>query len=278
MAIAMHHSRARNSTAIAVLVGIANHDGDGGAWPTVGTLAHYARVSERQVQRTLNELIALGEIHRDIQAGGTVEFAPTDRPNLYHFTLKCPPHCDNTRQHRLICQGCGKPLPKTSQTVMRHPACEPAYHASGEGVTPMSPGDADDTRGVPPVTPKPSLEPSINYPREDSPEPAYVGNRARAHEGDASGAALAASAGAAAEPAQAPKIDGSADSHRPAGASAAAGPISSPADAQRGPHEDPNACPRWRGSMPHTIGRDGRCIDCGASVPGHIDTETGEVH
>jgi hypothetical protein len=290
LAIAMHHSRARNSTAIAVLMGIANHDGDGGAWPTVATLAHYARVSERQVQRTLNELIALGEIHRDVQAGGTVEFAPSDRPNLYHFMLKCPPHCDRTRQHRLICQGCGKQLAKTSQVEKYHPACTPAYHETvqGEGVTPVSPGDVGDTRGVPQVSPKPSLEPSINYSGEDSRKPAYVGNRAGAHDAElmAGCASCGARWAAGADPeqfctcpevatAQAPEIDASGDSHRPAGATSAASPIDSPSSSHERAEGDAEACPRWRGSMPHTPDPHGTCIDCGASVPSH---ETGDTN
>lgn len=266
MAIAMHHSRARNSTAIAVLVGIANHDGDGGAWPTVSTLAHYARVSERQVQRTLNELIALGEIRREIQAGGTVEFAPTDRPNLYHFTLKCPPHCDRTRNHRLACLGCSKTLPRTSHLVHYHSGCEPASQPELEGVTPMSPPDAGVTGGVPPVSPKPSLEPFINYPQADSHKPAYVGNRASAHESDAYGAAIPAAAAASAEAAQAPEIDADGDSHQPASATPAAGPIDSP-----------QPCPRWR-DLPHTPDAHGTCIDCGAPVPGHVNATTGEIH
>jgi len=272
MAIAMHHSRARNSTAVAVLVGIANHDGDGGAWPTVNTLAHYARVSPRQAQRALNELVALGEINRQVQGGGTVEMAPSDRPNLYHFLLKCPPHCDGSRAHRLICEGCGKALPKNSVLDRLHPACR----AAREGVTPVTPGDVDVTPGVSPVTPKPSLEPSINYTGENSSEPAYVGNRASARELDASGAHLPASADASAQAAQAPEIDASGDSHRPAGAATAPGSHNVSSSAQTAADGDSEACPRWRGSMPHTPDQHGKCIDCGAPVL-VVDPATGEV-
>lgn len=262
MAIAMHHSRARNSTAVAVLVGIANHDGDGGAWPTVNTLAHYARVSPRQAQRAINELVALGEVDRHIQGGGTVEMAPSDRPNLYHFRLKCPPHCDGSRAHRLICEGCGKALPKTSVLDRLHPACK----AAREGVTPVTPGDMGGTPRVTPVTPKPSLEPSINYTGENSSKPAYVGNRASARELDASGADLPAPAGASAQAAQAPEIDASGGSHRAAGASAVPEPHNVPSGASSAADGDSETCPRWRGSMPHTPDQHGKCIDCGAPV------------
>ncbi|NQX26844.1 helix-turn-helix domain-containing protein [Microbacteriaceae bacterium VKM Ac-2854] len=195
MAIAMHHSRSRNSTDIAVLVGIANHDGDGGAWPTVPTLAHYARVSDRQVQRSLTELIRLGEIVRDIQHGGTAEIAHYDRPNLYHFVLKCPPHCDGSRGHKLLCRKCGKAMPKSFQTRFFHPECEPAaapevaldpvtptspgdaQSADSDPVTSASPGDTHVTGPVSPASPKTPLELSTYVDKET-----YVPNDVRARE------------------------------------------------------------------------------------------------
>ena len=61
MAIALHHSRSKG-TAKVVLLGIANHDGDGGAYPTVATLAKYANVSRANVQKALTKLESLGEI------------------------------------------------------------------------------------------------------------------------------------------------------------------------------------------------------------------------
>lgn len=100
MAIALHHSRA-SGTAKLILIGIANHDGDGGAWPSVATLARYAGgVNRRNVQRGLERLEQLGEIRRGFRAGGTAETPEHLRPNLYYFMLKCPPHCDHTSQHR----------------------------------------------------------------------------------------------------------------------------------------------------------------------------------
>ncbi len=259
-----------------VLVGIANHDGDGGAWPTIRTLAHYAGVQDRAVQKALNELIALGEVKRDVQAGGTVEVAHYDRPNLYHFELKCPPHCDGTRAHKLICQGCRKPLPKTSQMLHYHAACDPR-NAPADPVSSGTPGVREDTGGVSAGTPKTDIEASVNYEGGEIHSRPYVGNRAREGELDASGAALPASADAAAEPAQAPEIDASGGSHRPASASTASGPIDMPPRSHETADGDPEACPRWRGSMPHTPNPHGLCIDCGAPVPGHVNTETGEI-
>lgn len=99
LTIALHHSKAQG-TARVVLLGIANHDGDGGAWPSIATLARYANVSPRNVQRAIDQLIALKEIRRDLNAGGTPTTQATRRPNLYHFLLSCPSYCDRSRQHR----------------------------------------------------------------------------------------------------------------------------------------------------------------------------------
>lgn len=101
MTVVLHHSRARG-TAKLVLLGVANHAGDGGAWPSVGTLATYANVSEREVQRALSKLIDAGELARHVQRGGTVDSHRHDfeRPNRYEVLLSCPAWCDRTVQHR----------------------------------------------------------------------------------------------------------------------------------------------------------------------------------
>lgn len=99
LAIAMHHSKAKGTTKL-VLLGIANHDGDGGAWPSVATLARYANCKARQVQYAIDTLIKLGEIRRDLQGGGDNRMQDHLRPNRYHFILRCPPNCDRTKQHR----------------------------------------------------------------------------------------------------------------------------------------------------------------------------------
>lgn len=74
-------------TAKLVLVGIANHDGDGGAWPSVATLARYAGVSTRSVQYRLTELTEAGLIVVHKNAGGTSRTPGHSRPNLYEITL-----------------------------------------------------------------------------------------------------------------------------------------------------------------------------------------------
>jgi len=65
------------------LIGIANHDGDGGAWPSIATLAHYACVSERQIRATLRRLETKGWIGIEYNAGGTSTTRADRRPNRY---------------------------------------------------------------------------------------------------------------------------------------------------------------------------------------------------
>jgi hypothetical protein len=146
LAIALHHSRAKGAAKL-VLLGIANHDGDGGSWPTVATLAKYAAVSERQVQKILVELEALGEVRREHNAGGTHRTRDNHRPNLYHFLLVCPPSCAGDKNHSETSDGRGR-------------GARPPVDNSRVGVSPRTPqsgsrGVAQDTsRGVAQDTPR----------------------------------------------------------------------------------------------------------------------------
>ena len=99
IAIALNHSRSRGAAKL-VLIGIANHDGDGGAWPSVATLARYAGVIPRNAQKAIDHLESLGEISRLRGQGGNHLTAEHMRPNLYRFLLRCPSDCDRTSQHR----------------------------------------------------------------------------------------------------------------------------------------------------------------------------------
>lgn len=112
-----------------VLLGIANHDGDGGAWPSIETLARYACCSERTVQREISKLVDAGLVTVHTNAGGTRQTRPDRRPNVYQIHI-----------NRVV-----------DNTV--------------NGVTQMSPRDSD---GVTPVTERGdtamSPEPSLNHP------------------------------------------------------------------------------------------------------------------
>ena len=83
MSLVLNHSKATGRAKL-VLLGIANHQGDQGAWPSIATLARYANASERSVKRDIQDLVELGELRVQVNA------APVDaqyKPNLYWVTI-----------------------------------------------------------------------------------------------------------------------------------------------------------------------------------------------
>lgn len=66
-----------------VLIGIANHDGDGGAWPSIETLARYSCVKPRAVQTTISQMRSKGWIDVEVNGGGDRRTRPDRRPNAY---------------------------------------------------------------------------------------------------------------------------------------------------------------------------------------------------
>lgn len=99
MAIALHHSQAKGTDKL-VLLGICNHDGDGGAWPSHETLSKYANCSITRVKQALKRLVELGEINIKLRAGGDHTTRNDRRPNLYEILLTCPAECDGSKKHR----------------------------------------------------------------------------------------------------------------------------------------------------------------------------------
>ena len=99
MSLVLHHSKARG-TAKLVLIGVANHEGDGGAWPALATLMRYANVDRRNAQRALTKLVELGELQVLRQKGGNDLTHSAFRPNLYRVAVQCPQTCDRTSQHK----------------------------------------------------------------------------------------------------------------------------------------------------------------------------------
>ena len=148
MAVVLHHSKSGGTDKL-VLLGIANHDGDGGAWPSVATLARYANVEPRAVQAAIKRLVARGEVERERQAGGTRNMPDYTRPNLYHVKVVCPPECDRSAQHRIN------------------------YRVSS-----TTPGVVSDTPPLSATTPKPSLNHPYNSDKSSfvSTSPAAAGS------------------------------------------------------------------------------------------------------
>ena len=167
MALALHHSRA-TGTAKLVLLGIANHDGDGGSFPSALTLAKYANLSgwdaeptddskearqeakrqrdnaRRAAVRATRKLEALGEIEV-LTNGGDLAKPVHERTNLYKINLSCPADCDHSTRHRKRVR-------------------KPVDNSPNEGVTPQPGGDSPTGRGV---TPQPD-EPPNKHPLGNS--------------------------------------------------------------------------------------------------------------
>jgi hypothetical protein len=94
-AVVFHHSKAKESDLL-VLYAIANFIGDDGAWPSVETIAHFARTSTRTVYRSIESLEQLGEIEK-ISKGGKGK--GVYKTNRYLITLSCPLDCAGDWNH-----------------------------------------------------------------------------------------------------------------------------------------------------------------------------------
>lgn len=132
MSLVLNHSRAIGTDKL-VLLGVANHDGDGGSWPSIATLARYANKSESAVVRSLRRLETMGELVTHRNGGGTHRTRSDRRPNRYEITIS---------------------------TGGRH----------GVASTPgrvVSRGGVCDVHGVAPTPPEPSLEPSTKTSLRD---------------------------------------------------------------------------------------------------------------
>jgi hypothetical protein len=83
IASVLNNSRA-DGRAKLVLIGIANHHGDNGAWPSIATLARYANASERSIKRDLKYLEEIGEI--SVEVNGS-DFGGQYKTNKYWILL-----------------------------------------------------------------------------------------------------------------------------------------------------------------------------------------------
>ena len=148
MAVVLHHSKATSTEKI-VLLGIANHEGDGGSYPSIATLAKYANVSERSVQRAIERLVEMGEVSVTIQGGGQRD--GRYRTNRYDVLVACPEGCDRSKNHRL------QPVDNTDSRG------DAGVIPEGSGVTPTTVrDDAGDVPGVTPTSPEPSFNRPMN--------------------------------------------------------------------------------------------------------------------
>jgi hypothetical protein len=150
MAVVLHHAPFAGRDKL-ILLGIANHDGDGGAWPAIGTLAAYGNCSVSSVKRTLATLMEAGAIVRHIQAGGNRNTPEWARANLYEVKVECPPNCDRSRSH--------KPVDKDASNLWQ-PESNTAPPSSSE---PRG-SSVGEPRGSSVGEPLTIKEPPINHP------------------------------------------------------------------------------------------------------------------
>ena len=95
LTVVLNHSQAKGTEKL-VLLGIANHHGEHGAWPSVSTLAHYTNMSERRVQQIIKSLEDSGELIVEAKKGAGYGKYKTNR---YWIKVTCPPDCTGFPQH-----------------------------------------------------------------------------------------------------------------------------------------------------------------------------------
>lgn len=78
------HSQATGNARL-VLLAIADHEGEIGAWPSITTLAKMVNASESTVQRAIRELVHLGELHVELQ---NAPMAGQYKTNLYWVNVQ----------------------------------------------------------------------------------------------------------------------------------------------------------------------------------------------
>jgi hypothetical protein len=119
-----------------VLIGIGSHADRHGrnAWPSVDTLALYANVDPRSVQRAIAELVAEGYVIREVGAGGLRNMRDSSRPNLYHLNLDRPNPRFDRNPGEVVHRGDASVTPGGDASV-------------------IGGGDASVTGGVTPVSP-----------------------------------------------------------------------------------------------------------------------------
>lgn len=169
-----------------VLLAIADQARKDGtnAYPSIESIAEMANVSARTVQRAIRNLIDLGELRVERNAGGARDLRDDRRPNRYtvlmHGATAVSPRTDaeraraaRSRSYRAETDGATIVSPRDG-TAARH-VCHPVdghgVTTDGHGVTTeASRGDNQRAHGVTQVSPDPRED-----PREDPKDPNSFG-------------------------------------------------------------------------------------------------------
>ncbi len=114
-----------------VLIGLANHDGDGGCWPGIVTLCEYTDLRERQVQYILRQLASKGLVEIVRNAGGNAGMRADRRPNLYVL------HLDGVQSAApgATATGCSPASPRGAVATAPEPSSEPSTTTSSRQST-----------------------------------------------------------------------------------------------------------------------------------------------
>ncbi len=154
MTLAWDHSESRGTTRL-VLLAIADHDGDGGAWPAMATIARKANCSPRRAQECVRELVKMGELRVHERGGGTLQTPSWERPNRYEITItpvdnSTDTPCENSQDPPA--ESRGGPPAESRATPLRGLAPEPPMnHPSNQtarGAAADSPEGVDNADGV----------------------------------------------------------------------------------------------------------------------------------
>jgi hypothetical protein len=175
MAIVLHHSKLNGAQKL-LMLGVANHDGDGGAFPSQLRLATYCGVSDlRNLRRIIDKCVASGELAVDVHAGGGMNTPDSQRANLYTINLRCPHNCDRSPQHRLLCCGCDERLPFARYRAGALDAAgEPMTYPDGSPMIGWHARCAAKAEGA-------AMQAVDNYPRANTPPPGEYAPHPRAN-------------------------------------------------------------------------------------------------
>lgn len=123
-----------------ILIGLANHADSAGhdAWPALATLARYANLDRRNVQRALRRLESGGHIAVETQEGGDHRTRDDRRTNRYRIIMQ---------------RGGVDATPPPSEPVDNPP------RGGADAMASVARGGADGANGAALAPPEPSLEP-----------------------------------------------------------------------------------------------------------------------
>jgi hypothetical protein len=148
-----------------VLLAIANHASHRGddAWPSHPTIAVMCRVSRRTVIRSVEKLVALGELSVEPRSGPAVVGRTKQRPNVYSF-----PVYQASAGHEASQQDATASYPQAARKT-----CQPVTSSAGEAPKDVTTTterrdnhngrrDNHDMKDVTLLSHKPSFDPSLD--------------------------------------------------------------------------------------------------------------------